>query len=400
MTLLALSLRVLVVSLTLAAPKALLAEDATRFRSILEETPILGGPSSEELHKRRDTLDDIKRQNETSQVVKLLRGDQEEWRQSAQKFDEELRGVIALAQRDEKIRAIAHFFRVFGELASLAALALADKSPGKSLDSSPPHRVIEVCEGGTCQPVEIQQIKMESIINEAITPLGGADDSVIRQIRGSLDQAAATLPSLLCDLGGERCVPLDALGVTQTAASPGLSSSGIRITPGKPIEIDIGPARIIETPSPSLEEQKSLFKKAKPLLSFVLDAAPGVSGGKALVEVITGKDPITDEQVSRIAAGSGIIFGMVPGGKVISKGIGKAVSKGVASKSHRFAGQKVSEILRQKRGDIMKAKLPKGSPRWEEVRGMTWEQINKGAGDNRPGFKTIRKLLSDRRFDQ
>jgi hypothetical protein len=31
---------------------------------------------------------------------------------------------------------------------------------------------------------------------------------------------------------------------------------------------------------------------------------------------------------------------------------------------------------------------------------MTWEEIEAGAKANRPGFKTVRKLLSDRRFDR
>jgi len=31
---------------------------------------------------------------------------------------------------------------------------------------------------------------------------------------------------------------------------------------------------------------------------------------------------------------------------------------------------------------------------------MTWEQIDEGARANMPGFKVIRKLLSDKRFDK
>ena len=31
---------------------------------------------------------------------------------------------------------------------------------------------------------------------------------------------------------------------------------------------------------------------------------------------------------------------------------------------------------------------------------MTWEQIEDGAQANIPGFKVVRKLLSDRRFDK
>jgi hypothetical protein len=31
---------------------------------------------------------------------------------------------------------------------------------------------------------------------------------------------------------------------------------------------------------------------------------------------------------------------------------------------------------------------------------MTWEQIEEGGRANRPGFKGVRKLLTDKRFDK
>jgi len=31
---------------------------------------------------------------------------------------------------------------------------------------------------------------------------------------------------------------------------------------------------------------------------------------------------------------------------------------------------------------------------------MTWEQIEQGAQQNMPGYKEIRKLLSEKRFDK
>jgi hypothetical protein len=67
---------------------------------------------------------------------------------------------------------------------------------------------------------------------------------------------------------------------------------------------------------------------------------------------------------------------------------------------HRFAGLKVVEILRQKRASIRQAPLPEDAPGWEQFVQMTWEQINDGARENKPGFKVVRKLLTDRRFDR
>ncbi len=60
----------------------------------------------------------------------------------------------------------------------------------------------------------------------------------------------------------------------------------------------------------------------------------------------------------------------------------------------------MSDILKGKKGSIKQAQLPEGAPSWEEFSEMTWEQIEKGAEENLPGFKVVRKLLSDRRFDK
>ena len=68
--------------------------------------------------------------------------------------------------------------------------------------------------------------------------------------------------------------------------------------------------------------------------------------------------------------------------------------------AHRFAGLKVSMILREKKAGVRNAPLPPGCPTWREFESMTWEQIDEGAHDNQPGFKTVRKLLTDRRFDR
>jgi len=67
---------------------------------------------------------------------------------------------------------------------------------------------------------------------------------------------------------------------------------------------------------------------------------------------------------------------------------------------HKFSGLRVSEILRTKKGSIRSAPLPEGSPSWFEFEAMMWEEIEEGAKQNRPGFRTVRKLLGDQRFDR
>ncbi len=70
------------------------------------------------------------------------------------------------------------------------------------------------------------------------------------------------------------------------------------------------------------------------------------------------------------------------------------------SKWMPIESDQVSDILKGKKGSIKQAQLPEESPSWEEFSEMTWEQIEKGAEEKIPGFKVVRKLLSDKRFDK
>lgn len=60
----------------------------------------------------------------------------------------------------------------------------------------------------------------------------------------------------------------------------------------------------------------------------------------------------------------------------------------------------VKDILKGKEGAIKDATLPKGSPTWDQISQMTMDQIDKAAKACEPGFRTIRKLLTDSRFDK
>ncbi|HSI35424.1 MAG: hypothetical protein ACAI43_25815 [Phycisphaerae bacterium] len=66
----------------------------------------------------------------------------------------------------------------------------------------------------------------------------------------------------------------------------------------------------------------------------------------------------------------------------------------------KYDGMTVSEVLRQKKASIRTAPLPPGSPSWSELEPMRWEAIESGARQNLPGYKTVRKLLTDQRFDR
>jgi hypothetical protein len=67
---------------------------------------------------------------------------------------------------------------------------------------------------------------------------------------------------------------------------------------------------------------------------------------------------------------------------------------------HKYSGMLVRDILLRKKASVRSAPLPPGTPPWDEVAGMTWEQVDDAAVQNQVGFKTIRKLLTDSRFDK
>ncbi len=67
---------------------------------------------------------------------------------------------------------------------------------------------------------------------------------------------------------------------------------------------------------------------------------------------------------------------------------------------HKYSGMSGREILQLKKSSVRAAPLPRGSPSWKRIEEMIWEEIDEAARLNTPGFKTIRELLTDQRFDR
>ena len=68
--------------------------------------------------------------------------------------------------------------------------------------------------------------------------------------------------------------------------------------------------------------------------------------------------------------------------------------------AHKYAGKTVEEILKEKQGRIKNAPFDEGSPSWRDILDLTWEEIEQGYQDNEPGFRTIRKLLTRKKYDK
>jgi hypothetical protein len=64
------------------------------------------------------------------------------------------------------------------------------------------------------------------------------------------------------------------------------------------------------------------------------------------------------------------------------------------------AGKTVREILKEKRASIRQAPLEPGSPSWDDILDVPWEEVVARANADEPGYRTIKKLLSGGRFDK
>jgi hypothetical protein len=64
------------------------------------------------------------------------------------------------------------------------------------------------------------------------------------------------------------------------------------------------------------------------------------------------------------------------------------------------AGKTVAEILKMKRAAILKAALGKGSPGWDDIMHLRWEEIVRKQKRRERGFKTFYKLLSNKEYDK
>ena len=62
------------------------------------------------------------------------------------------------------------------------------------------------------------------------------------------------------------------------------------------------------------------------------------------------------------------------------------------------AGKTVKEILKSRKASIKQAPLDPGSPGWDAILGLTWEEVEERARRREPGFQTFSKLLRDGRF--
>jgi hypothetical protein len=65
-----------------------------------------------------------------------------------------------------------------------------------------------------------------------------------------------------------------------------------------------------------------------------------------------------------------------------------------------YAGKTLAEILKTKKARIKNAPLEHGSPSWDDIMDLTWEELVRRKKRGDPGFKTFHKLLKAKRFNK
>lgn len=101
-----------------------------------------------------------------------------------------------------------------------------------------------------------------------------------------------------------------------------------------------------------------------------------------------------------VGASNGFSAGGVAGGVGGFIACAQGNRGGGGGGGHKFAGKTVQQILKGKKGSITNAPLPPGSPSWENIRGLKWGVVVARASGGQAGYRKIKKLLTDARFDK
>lgn len=117
---------------------------------------------------------------------------------------------------------------------------------------------------------------------------------------------------------------------------------------------------------------------------------------KELQNLLNEKSQLLNQQkkmIDRQNSGQKVLDGTIKDSKAID------AAKKPCGSCHKYSGMKVSDILKLKQGGITKAPLKEGSPGWDSIRNLTWEQL-KGKAKTNSYYDEFIKLLGQGRFDK
>ena len=294
--------------------------------------------TAEDIRALEQALEDAIRRARTQEAAATLKAAAEHWRVLSKQLDEELEAAARQARKDAKLRSVAGFFRLVAATASVVdAFSSQPADAPDEADSVHEKGSVqaEETDAFTSQPmtdlpgeadsvqlgdtstheegsVQVQEmreravrvrmngewrtISVDKILYQHTAPPLDTRNPVIPNTIDRLGRLADELPPLACDTKWGGCTAIPSFDDPDYAATP------VSNTPER---------------APTSEESGLLDT----VLRFGVDWTP-VGDAAAIV---TGRDLLTDEKVSRTAAGAGLVVGSVGG--PLAKGALKSAQK-------------------------------------------------------------------------
>ena len=302
-----------------------------------------------------------------------LRSDEQQWKAEAGMMRREMEMVLRLARQDGEIRAWASALDFLGSLAigyaEFRAQQDADGNSGGETAGAPdtppqgfaadlddpkkPHyrirqegrQSIEWClgEGNDCKLIEYNEVIRSLVVPDTSKATPGRDlnEDFFRE---GTDVLGALPGSLRCLELEQRCYTVSDRVGPQTAGTWQDDDKGLFArTEGRVPDDGFGQfgLNLRETNASDEDVGKKVF-------SFLADVLPGVGTLKGGIEAFSGRDPITGEEVNRIAVSVGFVASVVPGGKLYVKGAvggGKIVVRYAKKKLRHYTSRQGSERI-------------------------------------------------------
>jgi hypothetical protein len=133
-------------------------------------------------------------------------------------------------------------------------------------------------------------------------------------------------------------------------------------------------------------------------------AGAAVAGGLLLAMILIqqqGLDLILDGVAATQSGSFALGESLMTSGEGIIATLSGALVGGSAILRAEFEGKTVAVIIKlYKKAGIQNTGLPPGGPGWDEILRMLWEDIVAEAKKHKKWAQTVKKLLTDKRFDK
>ena len=276
------------------------------------------------------------RERQLEAFTKEFTRQHEQWEKLLQAMNQRYAEEIEKARKDADIDKLSQFLRFTSQAVTLVASyqewrtrqqLRSKKKPGPNAGRDLERRsdgvhVREYYERieRSCKSEDCKIIDMRRVLREKHIPRVDSENLSFNQMDTQVNQLFQHRPpSVICD--GTLCLPLTEGKVEELLSIPTTST------------MDGGG----EIPTPEIFESLSSTypdsigkdtgrgpvqaPAAKKIFSVAMDFWGPTAFPKSVVEVVTGRDPVTGEEVGRVVSGVGILVTPIPGGKVLLKRI-------------------------------------------------------------------------------